>query len=497
MKHIHLLLFLTLLLASNLLSGCSSHEDLQSHAADSDTQQVLDQGALNFDANHTQFTFHLKNTGQPWSAKLQGASGAATSWCDVSIEEYDQTTDVTLHTRSNPSLNRRNIVLLLSNGDQRKQINITQKANPRMYADRNHMDALAEGGDVYVQLHTNVLPRVDLQKTAPWLHFVDMQRIDRHPDANKDSLLLAFHFTTDANTDLGRLTTVAFANDSAGSTEVTIHQWGRKLKSTERIHLAEPGLLWTLIGGNGHDWTGLDSLILSGQINTADMQAIRTLLCPYIRVALTNPWGNLTVDTECYLHLRHLDLSQCSIVGGGNDYTESSIHTNLPDTYLNDQSNTLADCAFKITRTHLESIILPQNLVSIGGWAFYFCDHLRRIDLPATVRNIGAYAFANCTSLAEFNIPNTSQLEHLGVYALNSGSNISEIRLPSSLKIDESEGPILGSASTQNIHLSWPVPPVLKKYGVGKKTIIYVPQGSGDAYRAAQGWNRAQEIIEE
>jgi hypothetical protein len=32
---------------------------------------------------------------------------------------------------------------------------------------------------------------------------------------------------------------------------------------------------------------------------------------------------------------------------------------------------------------------------------------------------------------------------------------------------------------------------------VGKAVTLYVPRGSGDAYRAATGWNRAKEIIEE
>lgn len=113
------------------------------------------------------------------------------------------------------------------------------------------------------------------------------------------------------------------------------------------------------------------------------------------------------------------------------------------------------------------------------------------------MRHIGPYAFVNCTSLAEINLTDDSRLEYLGIYALNSGSGFAEIRLPRSLQITENEGPILGSPSTENIHLRWPEPPVLTRFGVNKAVTLYVPRGTGDAYRAAAGWNRAKEIIEE
>ncbi len=75
--------------------------------------------------------------------------------------------------------------------------------------------------------------------------------------------------------------------------------------------------------------------------------------------------------------------------------------------------------------------------------------------------------------------------------------SFAEIRLPRSLQITENEGPILGSPSTESIHVRWSEPPVLTRYGGGKAVTLYVPRGSGDAYRAATGWNRAKEIIEE
>ena len=397
----------------------------------------------------------------------------------------------------NDNINRRTATLRLSRGNTTKLLTITQKGYPRMQAFKQHVDVRNDSRNVFVVIHTNVTPHIDTTNTAGWLHFVGMQREDHTPDAANDSMTLVCYFTVKANTDLGRMTTVTFRNDSAAPLSVNIHQWGRRLNASETIHLEQPGQLPTLLGGNGYDWTDLDSLTLSGKINTDDINALRILLTPYIRVAQTNERGNLTVTSDCYLHLRHLDLGQCTIVGGGKADMEESIVTRLPDTYLNADNNTLADCAFKLTRTLLESIVLPRNLEKIGGWAFYYCANLQRIDIPATVRHIGPYAFANCTSLAEINLTDDMRLEYLGIYALNSGSGFAEIRLPRSLQITENEGPILGSPSTENIHLRWPEPPVLTRFGVNKAVTLYVPRGTGDAYRAAAGWNRAKEIIEE
>ena len=298
----------------------------------------------------------------------------------------------------NDNINRRTATLQLSRGNTKKLLTLTQKGFPRMQASKQHVDVRNDSRNVFVVIHTNVIPQIDTTNTAGWVHFVGMQREDHTPNAANDSMTLVCHFTVKANPDLGRMTAVTFRNDSAAPLSVNIHQWGRRLNASETIHLDQPGQLPTLLGGNGYDWTDLDSLTLSGKINTDDINALRILLTPYIRVAQTNERGNLTVTSDCYLHLRHLDLGQCTIVGGGKADMEESIVTRLPDTYLNADNNTLADCAFKLTRTLLESIVLPQNLEKIGGWAFYYCANLRRIDIPATVRYIGPYAFANCSS---------------------------------------------------------------------------------------------------
>lgn len=480
-----------------LLQACGDNENHFRITSDTPTQRVLDTGVLSIENDGGTCSLLLNNGAEAWQAELLGNDAASVSWCEVGLRVVGQTTEVTLSASANEGLNRRHATLRLSSGRQTKLLSVYQTPRPKMYAERRHTDVSAEGSNLFVVIHSNVVPHLDEKTLAPWLRFVEMKRLDMHPQANKDSMRVVCHFKVEPNADLGRLATIAFTNDSAGRIETQIHQWGRPLRSSEHINLDEPGQLATLLGGNGYDWRNLDSLTLTGPINTTDMQALRILLSPLIRVALPHADGSLTVDSECYLHLRHLDLGQCHIVGGGADYDERSIRAGALDAYVNASPNTLGYGAFNIVRTHLQSIVLPRNLAEIGSRAFYFCEYLERIDIPATVHTIGSYAFSNCRSIKAINIPANSQLRHLDAYALGTGSQLRSIRFPTTLEIVEDKGPLLGGASAQEIHLGWAEPPLLRRLGINSTTTLYVPRGSGNAYRAAAGWNRAKEIIEE
>lgn len=48
--------------------------------------------------------------------------------------------------------------------------------------------------------------------------------------------------------------------------------------------------------------------------------------------------------------------------------------------------------------------IIPDNILSIGSYAFVDCAELTHIKIPNTIRQIGAYAFDGCVKLAEIDI---------------------------------------------------------------------------------------------
>lgn len=109
----------------------------------------------------------------------------------------------------------------------------------------------------------------------------------------------------------------------------------------------------------------------------------------------------------------------------------------------------------------LESIELPQNIISIGEYAFSGCDCLHSIEFAcAALRSIGGYAFSGCKAITEITLPNS--LETIGDYAFSDGSSISNITLPPNLKMI-GDNAFLGCCSVESIV----IPPSVKFIGVG------------------------------
>jgi hypothetical protein len=50
------------------------------------------------------------------------------------------------------------------------------------------------------------------------------------------------------------------------------------------------------------------------------------------------------------------------------------------------------------------AVILPNNLISIGSYAFYRCPNLTEMTIPNTVTTIGKYAFSECSGLTSITL---------------------------------------------------------------------------------------------
>lgn len=61
----------------------------------------------------------------------------------------------------------------------------------------------------------------------------------------------------------------------------------------------------------------------------------------------------------------------------------------------------------------LTNIVIPENIDSIGSWAFYDCVNLESLKFPTNLKYIEGMAFYGCTSLTELTIPeNIKQIEY-------------------------------------------------------------------------------------
>ena len=496
MKSHGTLLILCLLALSGIFFASCDGDETPSVIMDEATQQIINSGRINFDADGGQVTLRLRANGNGWSVKTENANGKPTDWCSTTTRANENETAITVKTTPNRDIARRTATLTIATTSKRYKLDIEQKPSPQFQIVASHVDVLGTGGDVLVTLRTNTQPEIIMDKEAPWLTFVGIRRKAGNHKAN-DVIYLEYCFKAERNADLGRLARVTFTMAHGKSQTACVHQWSRKLKATENIHVGKPGQLGTLLGANANDWANIERLTLSGTLNATDIQALRMLLRPSVRFTEVNAAGNISVEHSVPLGLKHVDMGACKLVKGGDEYVEPRIDSSTDPRYNATRDNELGDKAFLIARTHLETITLPASLEHIGNQAFCFCEHLKGIDIPATVTDIGARAFSNCKSLTRINIPEDSRLQLLGQYALATTNTLAEIRLPATLIVNTSTPPILGGVHARNLHVKWLTPPSLGRYGIHKNTTVYVPMGAAVAYRQADGWKRAAKIIEE
>lgn len=82
--------------------------------------------------------------------------------------------------------------------------------------------------------------------------------------------------------------------------------------------------------------------------------------------------------------------------------------------------NTLICC-----RPTVNSVTIPNNVTSVGEYAFYGCSLLTSITIPEGVTSIGGYVFCNSYNLTHISLP--ASLEHIDNTAFNLCPNLKNI----------------------------------------------------------------------
>ena len=111
-----------------------------------------------------------------------------------------------------------------------------------------------------------------------------------------------------------------------------------------------------------------------------------------------------------------------------------------------------------------KNTIIPNNVTSIGDYAFHQCYGLTSVDIPSGVTSIGSCAFQECSGLTSIVIP--SGVTEIKSFAFESGTSLTSITV---------------EATT----------PPTAYYGMfdGSTCPIYVPCESVEAYKSASGWS--------
>lgn len=202
--------------------------------------------------------------------------------------------------------------------------------------------------------------------------------------------------------------------------------------------------------------------------------------------------------------------------------------------------------------TRMEEMNLPEGLDSIGWEAFYGSENLKKVILPETALHLGEYAFGQNFSLTFIRFPQglkkipisflnwcpaldtidiSDGVTIIGSEAFLNCENLSSVRFPKNLKTIESgafrrnkiteivfpptlefvgKGSFHDSEMLERVYCPAQTPPFAefdnpdenegsnhaRPFISGKEMTLFVPVGTGDVYRNADGWKAFDHIVE-
>ena len=141
------------------------------------------------------------------------------------------------------------------------------------------------------------------------------------------------------------------------------------------------------------------------------------ICCDYLK-KMTLPFVGRTIDAE--------ESGSLGYMFGSHEGVPES----LKEVVITDQT-VIYDGAFQFVRS-VETIVIPDNVTSIGEYAFYECISLKNINIPNTVTSIGNNAFSICTSLESIVLPEKLTVINHGLF-FNCFS-LKTVNIPSSVE---------------------------------------------------------------
>lgn len=156
--------------------------------------------------------------------------------------------------------------------------------------------------------------------------------------------------------------------------------------------------------------------------------------------------------------------------------------------------------------TSLTNVTLPESVTEISNKAFSGCSSLASINIPKSVTTIGTSAFANCSNLTDFSIP--ENVTKIGERAFYGCPGSASLTIPAGVtEIGEWAFYAYPSSNLEKVYCKAAVPPTCVKSPssvLSQVTVfanewtatLYVPAGTAEAYKAADGWKEFKNINE-
>ena len=382
----------------------------------------------------------------------------------------------------------------------------------------NSINATSAGGTQEIKLTTNLDYTIEIPEDAQsWLSLAPETRALR-----EDTIV----FEVTANEGMQRYTTVALKDEQGKILQTIIF---RQLGTCTEVHVETKGELENELAG--YDYANIESLKITGVLNDVDFLFIYRMMP----------------------NLKNLDIAEVNITALPIQAFYKS--TNVENLILPNTLITIGEEMFY--QSKLKTVVIPANATTIGNSAFEQCASLISIDIPANVETIGTAVFLGCSSLATVTFENGSQLKTIGGGSYSSGAfsdctALTSIEIPASVETIEAaafkgcsslatvtfekgsqlktiggggssyygafgqlknlmtvdmsactqvktigESAFDGDSELRLFKIGTETPPTCGRdafSGINPYSVLKVPSGCADAYKAKSGWNNFASI---
>ena len=364
----------------------------------------------------------------------------------------------------------------------------------------NSIDATPAGGTQEIKLTTNLDYTVEIPDNAKsWLSLAPETRAMR-----EDTIV----FEVTANEGIQRYATVALKDEQGNILQTIIF---RQLGMCTEIHVETKGELENELAD--YDYANIESLKITGVLNDVDFLFIYRMM-PNLKNLDIAEVNITALPTQAFYNsknVEHLILPNTLITIGEEMFYQSDLRSVVIPTNV----TTVGYSAFKrcssLTTVTFEK---ESQLKTIGGdyyyGAFSDCTALTSIEIPASVETIGNTAFSDCSKLTTVTFEKGSQLKIIGggfdtnvgyryIYgAFSELKNLMTVDMSACTQVEIiEECAFYNDPELRLFKVSTETPPTCENnafVGINPYSVLKVPSGCANAYKAATGWKNFASI---
>lgn len=240
--------------------------------------------------------------------------------------------------------------------------------------------------------------------------------------------------------------------------------------------------------------TNLTSITIPSTLSVVGKDAFRSLdNLAQINICDIGKWCNIVFANEY--------ANPMSNLGYGDEIYLNNVSITkleLPDNIVSIGDYAFYGANYVFRSMSGECLVIPEGVTNIGDYAFYSFP-MDDVSLPTTLKTIGNYVFHNCTYLNKVIIPNG--VKSIPDHAFSGCSTLQSVEIPSSItSIGDYAFMYCNNLTSITSYITVDDLFTISNYAFEdfdkSKCILYVPCGAKEIYAATSGWSGFENIVE-